>query len=785
MRAFILPLIFAGSLLPALAGDHREEFREARKIEKSNPDGCVAGMTRCFRMAAEAGDHEYTIVGGLNACGILYRQNKKLEAGNLAREVIITLESIQPTSDLDVTMRRIQLFNFIESALLAEGKIGAALQSNRASAETIRGNKVRPDADGRPLALADIFKMEPIESGYGMGVIERHTRLLEMVGKSNEARQLLDDVAIWLGDNWQDRLSGTPKFYASKLLATRAQLLDFLGYKEEAIREQEKLLVAMNSGDGEEGKINYTQSRLTLRINLLRNRSQWSGPTEEIMKEAREVAAVLRREPLDNNVDRQLANMEFDFKQSREPLDMLEENARKNRGLGDEFDATFADRDNLFARAKLGDPGLDPEFFALLKTVRSRGHKNSEPSLYREYGGYLVNQERAADAIPMFIEALRLTRTFGLDLHVPPLLGHLIGARLATGDSAGTRAALDELDEWIRTHRDAPAARRADAEVIRASTLFGLGDAAAARTAFNRAKEIGKDLPDYQKKDFNPEAERLLLAKVSSPPASGEPTVATAKPLRVQPVELVSVAPPGQEGRTRFAVFNPTGSSLRGNFIITGPGAEVDATGKSARFDAGKIASTVKVARTLKAGEESTLIVSMASARSRQDSGVNVAWQNDGQAAGPESTWQVTWSESAKGSILLDAASIEANPFRSIALYHELSVPLGEATGIPFRLRSPVPLRFEYLDSNTGEIIAVDANGNGDFTEAGDIYIATTNGASSAVYPVIPGKNVLTAEIRIFAPDGLPLLTAGGTRVLEAEVFRGGSWVKEAEDTLR
>ena len=43
----------------------------------------------------------------------------------------------------------------------------------------------------------------------------------------------------------------------------------------------------------------------------------------------------------------------------------------------------------------------------------------------------------------------------------------------------------------------------------------------------------------------------------------------------------------------------------------------------------------------------------------------------------------------------------------------------------------------------------------------------------------------MTAEVRIFSPDGNPLLVTGGTLVLQAEVYRNGRWTKEAEDTLR
>jgi hypothetical protein len=145
----------------------------------------------------------------------------------------------------------------------------------------------------------------------------------------------------------------------------------------------------------------------------------------------------------------------------------------------------------------------------------------------------------------------------------------------------------------------------------------------------------------------------------------------------------------------------------------------------------------------------------------------------------------VEWSATATDRLLLDASGLAANPFRSVSLFHELSAPIGEASGIPFRLRSPSALRLEYYDARSQELLAIDANGNGDFTDAGDYHAHSHSGVSAAIVPVSAVSKAVTVEVRIFAPGGVPLLPASSTLVLEAEVYRDGAWVKEAEDTLK
>lgn len=753
-----------------------QEFYDARKIQKQDPEGAAEGMKRSFRKAIEAGNADYATAAGSNACEMIYARGKVVGAGRFAREVIDGLDPFEPDGPHGDALRRAPIFGYLERGLLMEGKVGAAWQANRALAETLRGKKVSADADGPSITVREVIPMRPELRSLGWRSIEREAQLLDFAGRSVEALALLDEAAAFLGKDWQ-RLAPVEHFYAFKLLAARATILDFLGEQRAAIQAEEELLAMTRAGGS------YQMPRLTLRLNLLRNLTQWSGPSQEHLEQARAIGAELKAGGSADGADRLLAKMELDLRESEEALEVLRADAKGQAALGHWLEAVYADRDHLLGRARMGEDGLDAEFIALLAKVRAQGNKRGEPNLYREYADYLLDRDRPADAIPLLIEALRLTRSFGWTLHEPAILSATFRARFAAGDLAGARATLAELEAFLKSHPDLPDSRRVPAEVSRAMALARLGEKEAAKAALKLARDQAKDLPDYQKRWLSPEVEQRILEDAPAPPAAAPIAASDTPPLRVQPLAVSSIAIPGEPARTRFAVFNPAGSGVRGMWKITGPGAE--AAGDAVRFVAGEPSNSLDLARSIAAGGESELVVSLDAAAGIAASEVRIAWENAGKPAGEASLWDVSWDPAATGSVVLDASSLEAGPFRSVALFHELAVPAGESEGIAFRLRSPQPLRVEYYDSRSKGLVAIDANGNGDFTEPGDLHVRGPSGVAAAILPVPPGKGGLSVEVHLFTADGHPLPPASSPLVLKAEVHRGGTWVVEAENTLR
>ncbi|MEK7952960.1 hypothetical protein [Luteolibacter soli] len=772
MRHLLLIAALACPLVAAGERTYIQEFYDARKIEKADPAAAVEGMKRSFEKAIAEGNTDYAAAAGASACHLIYEQGRNVEAGKFAREVLDKLDPLPVDGPYGDAVRRCTIFGYLERGLMMEGKIGAALQANRAGAETLRGKKVTANGDGPPVKVKEVIALPAKLRSMGWRLIEREGELLDHIGRTTDARALLDEAAAYLTAPDRD-LESVERFYAFKLLASRAELLDFLGYNKEAIDLQEELLgsdlAATHSGPGLD----------TLRLNLLRNRSQWEGPSEAILEEAKQAAAAAKRAGAIHGFDRLIAKMELDLKESQEALDAIQADAKFEKSLGHFHEALYADRDYLIARANAGVDGLDGEFGSLLTQMRAQGNKRGEPTLYREYGDYLLDRQRPTEAAVMFSEALRLTRSFGWVLHEPALLSKLFDARFAAGDLAGARAALAEFDAFLANHPDIPAARRVLAESGRAKALARLGEKEAARTAFAAARKSAADLPDYLKKWLTPEMESSLADP--APPAPGA-AVAKLKPLSVQPLEVTSIAPPGGSARTRFTVFNSNAAGVTGSLVVSGPGAV--AAGDGIRFEAGKPATEVRVARSISSGGEISVVGTLA-AGNAATAEVRVAWEHTGQGAGNVTTWNVSWDKAATGSVVLDASALETSPFRSVVLFHELAVPVHEPEGISFRLVSKVPLRFEYYDPSNQALLGVDANGNGDFTETGDLYFRGSSGATAALVPAGPGGKSPGVEVRIFSIDGGPASPESQALILAAEVFRDGKWSKEAEDTLK
>lgn len=772
----LLPVLFLSMFsIKALAADRSyiEEYYAAKEMEGKDPKAAAEGMKRSFVLALEDGNADYATSAGLTGAFMLYRQDQEVEAGRLCHETLKALETMDyspPDGDVE---RRVQLFGLMERGLHVEGKIGEAWKANRAAAETLRGRKLRADDDGRAISVEDLKQLPPGFRSYGWRLIEREADMLDYVGRSLEARALLDKAAEQLGGDWKS-VPEAERFYAFKLLSRRCELLDYLGYEKDAIDAQKVLI------DSYRQVSPPNPSLLTLQINLLRNLSQWDGPSEQLLEEARGIGEKFKTFNGGGSANRLIAKMELDLRDSKEAIEALKADAKKQAGLGHFLEGVYADRDSLVSRSRAGEQNLDPEFATLLVKMRSQGNKRGEPNLYKEYGDYLLERNRPGEAIAMFQEALRLKRSFGLILHQPGLLSSLFHARLAAGDVAGAMATLVELEDLLRSRgNEFPASRRAYAETIRANSLWALGDKAGSKAALELARRFAADLPEYRRLWLQLDKEDRTLDPEKAVPAVQQGSV----PLHIQPLEIVSLVTPKQTARTRFVASNSGSQRISGEWVITGPGASVDASG-DVQFTAGKTAATLVLPLAVSGGGERPLKVALAPTEGVDAAKVQVGWRPTGGSVSNPSTWEVQWQPDAAGRVVLDASLIEANPFRSISLFHELAVPVGGAVGIPFRVRSPVPLRLEYYEPVTGELLAIDADGNGDFTNTGDLHSKSASGVACALIPVKSPGATIPVEVRIFAPGGAPLAITPAI-VLVTEVHRNGTWTKEAESTLK
>lgn len=753
-------------VLPLQAGgDFIKLYWDAVQLEKTDPAEAAAQLEKSYEMALAAGNVDYASSAGGKLCFMIYRRGDVIGAGDFAQRMLTELEPFPSAGPHNDALRRVQVLGFVERKFYRQGKIGEAWRMNRLAAETLRGKRVELGGDGQSITADDLTAVPKELRASVWRTIEREAEFLDLTGRTVDARVLLEK-AIHNGLGDADEVE---KFYHFKVASTHAKLTDFLGYEEEALLAQKGLMV-------DPPRLSVGQSSLVLHLNYLRNLSQWEGPSEEILIRARGLNEQLRRFNPPNQGDRLLAKMELHLRDSEAARESLAEGAALDAAIGHELDSLYSSRDSLIERSRIGEEALDDEFIRLLHRSRGQGNKRAEPSLYREYGSYLFDRGRSGEAVGMYAEALRLSQSFGWHLHEPGLLLCLFHASQRNGDHAGARMFFGELEAWIERYPEAPLARRVNAHAYRAMALGRLGEREAALAALRQLREMASPLPAYKTSMLNERNEAAFIGK----PFVSDAAVAVR--LNVQPLEVMSVAAPGDGAATVFTVFNSGPAGVIGEWRIKGPGASI--TGASVSFLAGAETTSLSLPSRVSAGGRAKLGAAIAAGNATQAE-VEISWKSEGADESRASTWSITWDESAGARVVLDASGLEGNPFRSIPLFHEIAVPPGEDLAVPFRLRSPLPLRFEYYDPNSGSLLAIDANGNGDFSDEGDFHLSGIPGLMAAMLPVRDAGKTISVEVNISPAPGHAPPTADAPLILEVEVFRDGGWVKEAENIMR
>ena len=245
-------------------------------------------------------------------------------------------------------------------------------------------------------------------------------------------------------------------------------------------------------------------------------------------------------------------------------------------------------------------------------------------------------------------------------------------------------------------------------------------------------------------------------------------------------MEIETLAAPGHVAFTRFCVVNPQAAGVRGQLVATGPGAQLD--NHLLRFQAGQPRRRAELPLSLASGSDTPVDVAATAAAGASSCEVSLAWRSADGGAGTAASRTARWDAAAADCIVLDAGVLEANPFHSITFTHQLAVPADGASGIAFRLLCPMPLRVEYDDSSSGQLLAIDANGNGNFSDEGDLHLSNPSGVAAAWVPLALPRSAV--EIHLFALTGEPLFPAPRAIVLSAEAWRDGAWTKAAEDVL-
>lgn len=197
-----------------------------------------------------------------------------------------------------------------------------------------------------------------------------------------------------------------------------------------------------------------------------------------------------------------------------------------------------------------------------------------------------------------------------------------------------------------------------------------------------------------------------------------------------------------------------------------------------------ELRTPLRIPDRIVAGQVSS-IVPQISSNGTNTLSVQVAWQSENQPVGRASLWELRWGQTAASQVVLDASFLTSNPFRSLSLYHEIAILPQSGAFVPCRIKSSMPLRLEYYESSSQKILAVDANGNGDFSDEGDMHLVNKDGLAAAMLPLPSGLKQTILEVKLFSIDGKAPNPSGEEITLTTEVFRDKTWVTESVNKLQ
>ena len=148
-----------------------------------------------------------------------------------------------------------------------------------------------------------------------------------------------------------------------------------------------------------------------------------------------------------------------------------------------------------------------------------------------------------------------------------------------------------------------------------------------------------------------------------------------------------------------------------------------------------------------------------------------------------EARWEFGTTTTARETAVVNASLAEDNPFYSVTFYHELYYR-GPGTSLQnLRVTASRSCRIEITDAWTGELLAIDANGDGDFDGSGDVLFADADADGYPDFKLGPGRDVAAFELLVYPAAGpIP-----ASHELEITLWHreAGVWIADAVDVLR
>lgn len=335
----------------------------------------------------------------------------------------------------------------------------------------------------------------------------------------------------------------------------------------------------------------------------------------------------------------------------------------------------------------LADGGTRPELEAwlvlALDNARLAGNKFEELPLYEKYAQFLMIKGRYAEAVQIQQEAVRLSKAMNLPKRLE--------------DNLATLASMNQA--WENQN------------------LVQSADT-----------ESPENAPNNTEESTTPSISTTTTLPASETGGSTAKTIA----VDIQPRSSISASLQGQAAYGRFYVYNTSIVAQQGVLYLTGPIDQIQWQNEEwLTASASPVFESVQVSHDLKleAGESCIIDITGLPLEDGRGAAILCQWIPGGQHdASVSGSWSYQTAETEKRTAVIDAHEIQNNPFYLIPIHHMVQrIDTTQQQVVDFSVQASSPMRIESYNAATGKLLSVDANGDGDFQDRGDLIVSDDN----------------------------------------------------------
>jgi hypothetical protein len=186
---------------------------------------------------------------------------------------------------------------------------------------------------------------------------------------------------------------------------------------------------------------------------------------------------------------------------------------------------------------------------------------------------------------------------------------------------------------------------------------------------------------------------------------------------------------------------------------------------------------------TLSAGAYCIIDLAGAPLGTGAEAKVMLSWFPAGSSnSSASASWIYHAGETIPRAAVIDAHELHQNPFYLLPIYHTLQRPATNKTDtVDVVVKASEAVRIELYDAQTFELVYIDANGDGDFEDEGDLVTSDKNGNLQPDLTIPEGRRLHSFLMYVAPTHGVG---SPKTINLAINVLLGDKWIVDSVDKI-